>query len=65
MLGKPIVHSTCHAKYGGILPRVNMPHFHYLIKPLDFYLTGRCFMRHPLVILPLDSAGCTFGPHFF
>ncbi len=42
MPGKSIIISSYRAKCSGILPRVNMPHFHYLIMSLDFYPTCRC-----------------------
>ncbi len=65
MSGKSIQKSNYNAKYSGILPRVNMPHSQYLIKSLDFTQLLLCSKQHQLTILPLDSADCTVGPHFF
>jgi hypothetical protein len=66
MPGKSIIISTNNAKYSGILPRVDMPHFQYVIKSLDFYSTCGCALNNiSLTILPLDSADCNVGPHFF
>jgi hypothetical protein len=42
MAGKSTVISKYDAKYSGILPRVDMPHFQYLVQPLNFCSTCCC-----------------------
>jgi hypothetical protein len=62
---KSIIPSNYLAKYGGILPRGNMPHFQELDKSLDF--TQLLLMRHTaeLPFLPLDMRAFSFRPAFF